>query len=119
MAMSTEALAVLLYPGAPRTAEPRHVIKGTLRFQNGEAGVVLPLFDGTARAERFIRSFGDPGQGISPLPLETFDALESLLVGLKTTGVTHVQFNPERPKDGPEPVPIDEVLASLRDRPGG
>jgi hypothetical protein len=119
MVMFTESLAVLLYAGAPRTAEPQHVVKGNLRFQNGEAGVVLPLFDGTARAQRFIRSFGDQGKGISPLLLETFDALEGLLVGLKTTGVTHVQFNPERAKDGPEPVPIDEVLASLRDRPGG
>jgi hypothetical protein len=119
MAMFTEPPTVLLHAGAPRVAEAQNVVTANFRFQDGESGVVVPLFIGTDPAERFIRSLGGHGKGMTPLPLEGFDALENLLEGLKTTGVTHVQFNPERPGHGPEPVPIDEVLVSLRNRPKG
>jgi hypothetical protein len=40
-----------------------------------------------------------------------------VLVGLKGTRTTHVNFNAER--DNPNPIPIDEVIGSLRSRPRG
>lgn len=105
---------VLLYPGAPKLATAQNVVTINFGLTDGTHGVLFPLFIGSEPAERFVTSVGNRAQGMTPFSLESFDALDALLVDLKKSGVTHVNFNAD--PDKPNPIPIDEVIASLRNR---
>jgi len=111
----TESPTLLLHPGAPQNPTAANVIQIDFRLNDGTAGVLVPLFIGTEPAERFRVSLGEQGRGMTLLQLAGFDALEGMLADLKKGGATHVNFNAER--DRPNPIPIDEVIDSLRNRP--
>jgi hypothetical protein len=105
--------AVVLYAGAPPTPAARHVVRVQSRPDKGGAGVLVPTFLSKDRAERFVRSFGGQGQGMTVFQLESLDALEALLADLIAEGVTHVQVDPDPDRPGPEPDPIDQVINGL------
>jgi hypothetical protein len=104
---------ILLYAEAPQKAEAANVVK--IDFAPGKA--LVPLFMFTEAAEQFLLSLGQAGKGMNIFHLEGFDALDTLLADLQKEGVTHVDFNAKR--DRANPIPIGEVLDSLRNRPKG
>jgi len=109
-----EPPTVLLYRAVQKpTAKDVVQVNFSLK-KEGPAGVLVPLFIGTEPAEQFRLSLADKGHGMAVFQLAGFDALEELLVDLKNNGTTHVNFNAER--DRPNPVPIDDVLRSLKNR---
>ncbi len=92
------------------------VVRFEMRLNDDAAGKLVPLFMGVDPAQRFLLALGDEATGITPFQLPDFNMLEHLLVELKALGTTHVHFNP-MPESSPPPVPIDEVIDSLRNRP--
>jgi hypothetical protein len=70
---------------------------------------------GDEPAKQFLNSLGEKSKGMKIFELKGLDALETLLVDLRKSGVTHVNFNAEG--DNPNPIPIDEVIDSLHNRP--
>jgi hypothetical protein len=111
----TGTTTVLLYSQAPQVVLAQNVV--TVRFGlGGTDGVLVPLFFDQASAGQFAASLGQ-AQGMNPCEVGGFDALEQLLADLKGTGTTHVNFNADAAR--PNPIPIDEVLDSLRNRPRG
>jgi hypothetical protein len=75
-------------------------------------GTLLPLFTGFKEAQEFLGATNQ--NGAAPYQLTGFDSLEAMLLDLQKNGVTHVNFNahPNRPN----PIPIAEVIASLKNR---
>jgi hypothetical protein len=104
---------VLLYAGAPR-GDASSVVRIDFKLTDGIAGTMVPVFMGAELADQFIRSLGESGKGMATFELDSFDVLEALLLDLKKAGTTHVNCNADRNK--PNPVPISEVIDSLRNR---
>jgi hypothetical protein len=109
------APTILLHPGAPKKADAAHVVIIDFSLKSGVSGSLLPLFMGTEPGEAFRQSLGEKGKGMFLFALDGFDTLLSLLMDLQNRGVTHVNFNAVR--DDPNPIPIAEVIVSLRNRP--
>jgi hypothetical protein len=110
-----EQPTVLVHPGAPTPPPAVAVLQVNFKLTDGPSGVLVPLFMGEEPARRFLTSLGDKGAGMTLFQVGGFDALETLLTELKKGGATHVNFNAER--DRPNPIPIDDVLESLHNRP--
>jgi hypothetical protein len=108
---------VLLHRGATLQATASRVVTMSFRLDGGHSGVFLPLFFIDEQPKEFIRSLGELGNGMVVYQLEEFAALEQLLVDSKERGCTHVNFNADRKR--PNPIPVDDVLDSLRNRPKG
>ncbi len=109
-----EPPTLLLYPAAPQQAAAQNIVTIGFGLADGTAGVLVPLFIGDEPAKRFIASLGPQGAGMKLIHMQDLKSLEILLVDLKKNGTTHVNFNAER--DNPNPISIDEVIDSLRNR---
>jgi hypothetical protein len=114
-AIFTGSPTVLIYAGAPQNPIAADNVV-TINFGlRGTFGALFPLFNGDGPAQQFIQSLGPSGAGMAACPVAGLAELESLLSDLKQRGVTYVDFNADR--RNPNPIPIDDVLASLRNRP--
>jgi hypothetical protein len=101
---------VILHPEAGGKLDAKYVLAINFGIKNGPNGVLVPVCVGITQAREFIASLG---KSLDPYELASFGALRDLLIELKGTGVTHVNFNPDR--NAPNPVPIDEVIEHFRD----
>jgi len=100
-------------PGAPR-GDAASLVRIDFKLTDGIGGTMVPVFMGAELADRFLPSLGETGKGMATFELDSFDVLEALLLDLKKAGTTHVNFNADRNK--PNPIPIGEVIDSLRNR---
>jgi hypothetical protein len=115
LTLLTDPPTFLVRPGAPQPHTAEDIVQISFRLTGGTTVRLVPMFLGAEPAERFRLSLGEKGEGVTTHQPKDFQGLEGLLVDLRKGGTTHVNFNAEL--DRPNPIPIDEVIHSLRSRP--
>src|SRR5262245_38931877 len=112
-AILTGSPTVVIHAGAPQSPiAADNLVRVNFGSQGSPLGVLVALFLGDGPAQQFIQSLGQSGKGMTACPVPGLAELEVLLTDLKQRGVTHVDFNAKR-----NPIPIDDVIDSLRNRP--